>query len=77
MKTANIDTLRLQVLQDVMALDDDKLRKLHEAMVLASREKNPALYHLLHASADELHEDRSVYSTKEVMDDIDEEMGWK
>ena len=77
MRTSNTDTLRLQVLQDVMELDDDSLRKLHEAMLLASRKKNPILYDILHSSAHELQEENSVYTTKEVMRDIDEEMGWK
>ena len=75
-KTTNTDALRLQVLQDVMEIDDDKLRELHEAMLLASSTKNSTLYHLLHTSADELNDKKSTTTTKEVMDEIDEEMGW-
>lgn len=77
MRTSNTDTLRLQVLRDVMKLDDDNLRKLHEAMTLASKKKNPVLYNLLHSSADELHEKSARYTTIEVMNEIDKEMGWK
>lgn len=73
-KVTNTDALRLKVIQEVMELDDDKLRELHDAMLLASTKKNPILYHLLHASADELNEKKSIYTTKEVMDEIDEEM---
>lgn len=77
-KTSEVDALRLQVLQEVMELDEDRLRELHEAMDLVSGKKNQTLYDLLHTSADELNEGKSItYTTEEVMGDIDEEMGWK
>lgn len=76
-KATNTDALRLRVLQEVMELDDEKLCALHEAMLLASEKKNPVLYHLLHTSADELNEKESIYTHKAVMDEIEDEMGWK
>lgn len=69
------DALRLKVIQDVMELDDESLRKLHEVMTLVSNKQNPVLYDLLHSSVEELEENLPTY--KEVMDEIDGEMGWK
>lgn len=77
MRTANRDSLRLQVLQEVMDLSDEQLIKLHSALSVMSEEDDAVLYNLLHSSADELQESKSTYSTKEVMKEIDEEMGWK
>lgn len=73
------DALRLKVIQDVMELDDESLRKLHEVMTLVSNKHNPVLYDLLHSSVEELEENLPTYATKEVkevMDEIDSEMGW-
>jgi hypothetical protein len=77
MKSSGNDALRLKVIQDVMDLDDDNLRKLHEVMTLVSNKHNPVLYDLLHSSVEELEENLPVYTTKEVMDEMDSEMGWK
>lgn len=77
MKSSGNDALRLKVIQDVMDLDDDNLRKLHEVMTLVSNKHNPVLYNLLHSSVEELEENLPVYTTKEVMDEMDSEMGWK
>jgi hypothetical protein len=60
-----------------MELDDESLRKLHEVMTLVSNKQNPVLYDLLHSSVEELEENLPTYTTKEVMDEIDGEMGWK
>jgi len=60
-----------------MDLDDDNLRKLYEVMTLVSNKHNPVLYDLLHLSVEELEENLPVYTTKEVMDEMDSEMGWK
>jgi len=65
------DALRLKVIQDVMELDDESLRKLHEVMTLVSNKQNPVLYDLLHSSVEELEENLPTYTTKEVMDEID------
>lgn len=78
MRTAKTDSLRLQVLQEVMELNDEQLIKLHSSLsALSSEEDNDTLYRLLHDSLDDVQEGGSSYSTKKVMDDIDKEMGWK
>ena len=77
MRTAYRDSLRLQVLQEVMDLSDEQLIKLHTALAAISEKDDAVLYNLLHSSADELQEDKSTYSTENVMRDIDKEMGWK
>lgn len=77
MKSSDNDALRLKVIQDVMDLDDDNLRKLHEVMTLVSNKHNPVLYDLLLSSVEALEENLPAYTTKEVMDEIDSEMGWK
>lgn len=77
MRTANTDSLRLQVLQEVMELDDEQLLQLHSSLSDLSEKNDAVLYHLLHDSANEIQEDGVTYSTEEVMKDIDKEMGWK
>ncbi|MDD3787786.1 MAG: hypothetical protein PHO94_03720 [Petrimonas sp.] len=77
MRTANIDSLRLQVLQEVMNLDEEKLLRLHSTLSALSKHTDTILHELLHDSADEFREDESTYTTDEVMKNIDKEMGWK
>ena len=76
MRTANTDSLRLQVLQEVMELTDEQLLKLYNFLSSLSEGNEEVLYHLLNDSANEVEEGAAIYSIKEVMNDIDKEMGW-
>lgn len=77
MRTSKTDSLRLRVIQEVMGLDDLQLQELHEALSMLPQKKNTTLYNLLQLSADELQENMPVYTTDEVMNDMDDEMAWK
>lgn len=77
MTTLNTDSLRLQVLQEVMELNDEELHQLHNTLTSTLSQSRTILYTLLHNSADELQEDKPTYTTNEVMNEIDKEMGWR
>lgn len=85
MDVMNSDTLRVNIFREVMALSEDKLRKVYDYIEVLASKKEAAEYvmpdDLIESVAEytlKVAEDEGpLYSTTEVKDYVNKQMGWK
>lgn len=87
MRTMTTDTLKMTIFQEVMNLDStDKLQKVYDYIASLSAKKEKELEYTMpmdllqsvaEYTAKVVKEDGPLFSTSEVFDHIDQEMGWK
>lgn len=80
----NLDSMRVNIFKELMTLDKNNLQKLYAYILTLTKKKETAevtlLEEMLDANAEyalKAHERRDVYTTEDVRNYIEEQLGWR
>lgn len=82
MKSISADTLRVNIFSELVNLDSDKLNQIYnyvKSLTAKDDTDSRILKELLESSANyalQAHKRGEFYTTQEVMEELDKEMGW-
>ena len=84
METMNLDSMRGNIFKELMTLDKNNLQKLYAYILTLTKKKETAevtlLEEMLDANAEyalKAHERGDVYTTEDVRNYIEEQLGWR
>ena len=77
----NLDSMRVNIFKELMTLDKNNLQKLYAYILTLTKKKETAevtlLEEMLDANALKAHERGDVYTTEDVRNYIEEQLGWR